>query len=107
MNTSRESGAVNPLLISNLLTGFMVLALTGLTIWLFMGYSDYKNNSDQKVAAAKVAAKEEQKNADEAEFTEKEKLPTRTYTGPADLGSVSFQYPKTWSVYVAKQSSGL
>ena len=107
MNTSRESGAVNPLLVSNLLTGLMVLVLTGITIWLFMGYNDYKTNSDQKVAAAVATAKEDQQKADEAEFIEKEKLPTQTYTGPADLGSVSFQYPKTWSVYVAKQSTGL
>lgn len=107
MNTSHESGAVNPLLISNVITGLMVVLLTGLTIWLFGGYSDYKNNSDQKVSAAVTKAKSDQKTEDETSFIEREKLPTRTYTGPADLGSVSFQYPKTWSVYVAKQSTEL
>lgn len=107
MNTSSESGAVNPLLISNVLTGLMVLVLTGATIWLFMGYTDYKSNSDQKVAAAVASAKKEQQQLDEASFLEKEKLPTRTYTGPADLGSVSLQYPRTWSVFVSKQAGGL
>ncbi len=107
MKTSPESGAVNPLLISNLLTGLMVLVLTGATIWLFMGYTDYKSNSDQKVATAVATAKKEQQALDEKSFLEKEKLPTRTYTGPADLGSVSFQYPRTWSVYVGRQVAGL
>lgn len=107
MNTTHESGAVNPLLISNIITGLMVILLTGLTIWAYTGYSDYKNNSDQKVAAAVEKAKSDQKTADETSFIEREKLPTRTYTGPADLGSVSFQYPKTWSVYVAKQTTEL
>ncbi|MEO5690924.1 MAG: hypothetical protein ABIQ64_01940 [Candidatus Saccharimonadales bacterium] len=107
MKTSRESGAVNPLLISNVLTGLMVLVLTGATIWLFMGYTDYKSNSDQKVATAVASAKKDQQELDEKSFFEKEKLPTRIYTGPADLGSISFQYPRTWSVYVGKQVAGL
>lgn len=106
MNRS-QNGAVNPLLMSNIVTGLMVLILTGVTIWLFLGYTDYKNNSDQKVAAAVADAKKEQQSADEAAFTEREKLPTRSYTGPADLGSVTFSYPKTWSVYVNKQSTSL
>jgi hypothetical protein len=107
MNTSHESGAVNPLVISNIITGLMVIVLTGLTIWLFMGYSDYKNNSDQKVSAAVESAKEAQQKEDEAIYFEREKLPTRTYIGPADLGSVSFQYPKTWSAYANTQAGSL
>lgn len=107
MKTSHESGAVNPLVISNIITGLMVIVLTGLTIWLFMGYTDYKNNSDQKVSKAVAAAKDAQQKEDEAIFFEREKLPTRTYIGPADLGSVTFQYPKTWSAYADKQQSAL
>ena len=33
MNTSREAGEVNPLLISNIVTGFVVVVLTGLLIY--------------------------------------------------------------------------
>lgn len=102
-----QSGEVNPLLISNIITGILVVALTGASIWAYRGYSDYKNNSDKKVATAEEIARTEQKKQDEKEFLEKEKIPTRTFKGPADLGSVSFSYPKTWSVYVAKQSTSL
>lgn len=107
MITSREAGEANPLLISNILTGVLVVALTGLSIWLFMGYTDARNNVTTKVNDAVTRAKTEQQKDDEAKFLEREKLPTRMFQGPSDLGSVSFQYPKTWSVYTAKVSSGL
>lgn len=104
MKQSREAGEVNPLLITNIISGLLVVILTGLMIWLFMGYNDYKNNADQKVTVAVDKAKKDQQKTDETAFLEREKVPTRTFTGAADLGSVSFQYPKTWSTYVAKQS---
>ncbi len=107
MNTSREAGAVNPLILSNIITGLMVVVLTGLTIWFYLGYTDYKNNADRKVSVAVDNAKKLQQKDDETIYLEREKLPTRLFSGPADLGSVSFQYPKTWSAYVAKQSSEL
>lgn len=107
MNTSHEAGQVNPLLISNILTGLVVVALTGGCIWLFMGYNHYKSDADTMVATAITKAKSEQQKTDEAQFLEREKVPTRTFQGPADLGSVSFQYPKTWSVYTAKTSASL
>lgn len=106
MNT-HESGEVNPLLITNILTGLIVMVLTGLLIWTYIGYSDYKNNSDEKVSAAVINAQADQKKTDEAAALEREKVPTKTFSGPADLGSVSFQYPKTWSVYVAQQKTNL
>ncbi len=108
MNTSpREAGEVNPLLISNIITGISVVVLTGACIWLFMQYTHYKNDTDAEVSKAVTAAKEAQVKKDEADFFEKEKTPYRTFTGPADLGSVSFQYPKTWSAYTAKTTGAL
>jgi hypothetical protein len=107
MNTSREAGEVNPLLISNIVTGFVVVVLTGLSIWLFSQYTDYKNNSDTKVSQAVDAAKSAQQKTDEAAFIEREKTPYRTYAGPTDLGSVTFEYPKTWSAYNLRSTGEL
>ncbi|MFT4532513.1 MAG: hypothetical protein ACI9T8_000536 [Candidatus Saccharimonadales bacterium] len=67
---------------------------------------DYKNNVDQKVEAAVVIAVQEAESAKDVEFIEKEKSPVRTYTGSATYGSLIFEYPKTWSVYVEENSSG-
>jgi len=108
MNYHRsEAGQANPLLITNILTGLLVVVLTGLLIWTYIGYSDYKNNTDDKISTAVASAKADQKKIDEAAALEREKVPTKTYTGPADFGTVTFQYPKTWSVYVADQRSSL
>ena len=60
MKQSREAGEVNPLLITNIISGLLVVILTGLMIWLFMGYNDYKNNADQKVTVAVDKAKKDQ-----------------------------------------------
>jgi hypothetical protein len=96
---------INPLVVSNILIGLIALIFAGLGIWALLGYVDYKNNGDEKIATAVDAAKKDQAEADEAKFIEREKLPTREYVGPEDLGRVSFQYPKTWSAYVAKASA--
>ena len=107
MNTSHEAGEVNPLLISNILTGVLAIILAGLSVWLYMGYTDARNNVNTKVTEAVSKAESDQQKEDEAAFLEREKLPTKTYRGPADLGGVTFQYPKTWSVYNAKTAAGL
>lgn len=103
MNTpTNESGAVNPLVISNIVVAVVAVILGGVSVWAFVIYQDQKNNVDSKIETAVSAAKKEQSAADEAKFLEREKLPTREFVGPDDLGRVTFQYPKTWSVYVGK-----
>lgn len=98
---SSQSGAVNPLVISNIIVSLIAISLAGVAVWSYTNYSDQKNNVDSKIEAAVTTAKKEQSAADAAEFAEREKSPTREFVGPVDLGRVSFQYPKTWSVYVA------
>ena len=81
-----------------------VIAL-GVMIWALVNYFDQKDNVDTKVADAVSVAKKEQADADEAKFLERDKQPNRQFVGPEDYGRVSFDYPKTWSVYVAKDAS--
>lgn len=86
----------------------LVLALIGVTVfgvWAFSGRQDYKNNADKKVAAAAEVAKKQQIDVDNKRFAEELKNPLKTYTGPDAYGSVSIQYPKTWSGYVTVSSS--
>ena len=70
-----------------------------------MGRQDYKNNSDQKVVKASAATKKATEAADATAYAEEAKNPLKTYVGPSDLGSVTVQYPKTWSTYVAGADS--
>ncbi|MCL2174249.1 hypothetical protein FWH58_03110 [Candidatus Saccharibacteria bacterium] len=105
MKTSRQSserGETNVFLIATII--FAVLAV-GLGIgfgWAYLQMIDHRDNADEKVAAAVAAAKNEQKQADKKQFDEEYKKPNDVFTGPADYGSVSFEYPKTWSVYIDK-----
>ena len=107
MNTTRQSGEVNPLLITSVLLGFLTIALAGVSVWAFMNYQDQKNNTDQKIAAAVEVAEDEQAAELEEQFLEREKSPVKRFSGPADLGSVSFEYPKTWSVHTATSDDEL
>jgi len=99
-----ERGAVNPVVMIGVLAGLVVVAL-GFGIWAFVGYSDYKNNFDSKVASAVSVARQQEDATKEAEFAESLKSPLTSYKGPAAYGSVTIKYPKTWSGYVSDADS--
>lgn len=107
MKQSSQAGSVNPLLISNIITAIVVVILAGVSIWSYTNYLDQKNNTQEKISVAVKKAQDAQIKVDEAQFIEREKVPTRRFQGPADLGGVTFEYPKTWSVYMAKSASAL
>ncbi|MEO8784998.1 MAG: hypothetical protein ABI221_01600 [Candidatus Saccharimonadales bacterium] len=91
-----------PLLIPLIVTGLLFVAAVAFAAWAFMGRQDYKDNSDQKVTAAVQVAQQQTSDQKDKQFAAAEKLPLRTYTGPAPYGSLKIQYPKTWSVYVSE-----
>ena len=102
-----ERGAVNPFMIGMILFAVLAVGVGAAFFWAFSQMNDYKNNSDQKVAAAVKVAKAEQQTADQKAFAEDYKKPFEVYQSSADFGSVSFNYPKTWSQYIAKNSDSL
>lgn len=107
MQPKPQSGEVNPLLVSNIITALIALILAGTTIWAYGNFVDQRDNVQSKIDEATKVAVEEQKEKDKQDFMEQEKLPTRGFTGPDALGRVSFQYPKTWSVFNAKVTGEL
>ena len=74
--------------------------------WAYTGRQDYKNNVDKKISDASAVAILKAETTKETEFIEREKVPTRTYVGPITYGAVTFDYPKTWSLYVDQAGSG-
>lgn len=96
---------MNPFLIPTIILGVLVLGFGSFAIWSFVNYSDQKNNVDQKISAAVAIAKNQQTDTDLKAFQEREKEPYVQFIGPDDLGRVTFNYPKTWSVYVDKSSA--
>lgn len=103
VGVAKES--MNTLLIPLVLSIIFLLFALGFATWAFLGRQDYKNNSDQKSAAAVKVAEQQLSSAKDKEFIEKEKNPLRTYKGPATFGTVTIQYPKTWSAFVTESSA--
>lgn len=82
----------------------VTVTFIGLFIWMFMQYNEAQSNLDYKIDSAVAEAKLEQRNVDEEEYAEREKNPYKTFAGPADYGQLTFDYPRTWSVYVAEDA---
>jgi len=100
-----ERGAVSGSLIAIIGLIVLVTVTGGLAIWAYLNYNEQKTNVDGKVGIAVAEAKKEQGDVDEAKFAEREKEPNRQFVGPDDYGRLTFSYPKTWSVYVARDVS--
>jgi hypothetical protein len=68
--------------------------------WAFSQMSHYKNDAGQIAAAAVDKAKKDQAAQLQAQFADQSKSPYKTFQGSSTYGSLSFNYPKTWSAYV-------
>ncbi len=93
---------VGSLVVPFVIVLLLFLAAAGFGGWAYMERQDYKDNSDQKAAVAAEAAKVAEGERKDKEFAEAEKSPFKTFRGSETLGSISFQYPKTWSAYIAE-----
>lgn len=100
---SDQRGVANVLLIPLIISAVLLVASIGFGAWAFTSRQDYKDNVDQKIAAAiKINSKEVSDQKDN-EFLEKEKYPLSTYQAPDQLGAVKISYPKTWSAYISEE----
>lgn len=98
-----NSGLIKTIVI--IILALVAVTFIGLFIWMFVQYSETREDVDGQIAVAVAAAKDEQAKADEEEFSEREKYPYNTFSGPADYGQLTFEYPRTWSVYVAADAA--
>lgn len=81
------------------------VAFVGLFAWMFIKWEDAQSALDAKIKIAVDEAINENTIILEEEFAEREKTPYSTFSGPEDYGNLSFPYPKTWSLYVARDAS--
>ena len=87
--------------IAIIIVSLIAVTFIGLFIWMFVQYKDIQTDVEGQISVAVAEARDEQATKMEAEFLEREKYPYKTFSGPADYGQLTFEYPKTWSVYVA------
>ncbi len=96
-----ERGGVSVSTISIIGLIVLVLVTGSLAIWAYLSFTEQKTDVDGKISLAVAKAKNEQAEADEAKFAEREKQPLRQFVGPDDFGRLTFDYPKTWSAHVS------
>lgn len=88
-----------------IVVSLLAVLFIGLFIWMWVKWNDASTNVKGKVDVAVAEAKNELQTKLESEFEEKEKYPYKVFTGPTDLGELSFEYPKTWSLYVQSNAN--
>ena len=100
-NYTPQKNSRLPLVVITLL---LIIALI-FGFWAFSQRQNYKNNSDKKSAAAVDVAKKQLTAQLQADFDKQAKNPYQTYQGSATYGTITFDYPKTWSGYDGASNS--
>lgn len=100
-----QQGSLNVLAIPLTMSVILLLVAIGFGAWAFTERSDYKDRVDEKIDTAVTVAVERAKTEKDNEFLEREKEPLKSYTSPAQYGSFSMKYPKTWSAYANEQQN--
>ena len=77
----------------------------GLFVWMMSQYNDARTDVDGQIDAAVRTAVDDKTMQLELDFAEREKYPFRTFAGPVDYGELTFEYPKTWSVYISADAA--
>ncbi len=98
---NHERGAISASIFAIIALTILVVAFGSFGIWSYVNYMDQKSDVEGKVEGAVAKAKLEQSTADEKRFAQREKEPMKQFVGPSDYGRLTFDYPKTWSVYQA------
>lgn len=97
------SGLVKTIVI--IILSLVTVTFIGLFIWMFMQYNEAHSDVEGQINIAVATAKDEQSSKMEAEFLEREKYPYKNFSGPVDYGQLTFEYPKTWSLFIEADAS--
>lgn len=88
-----------------IVASLLAVLFVGLFIWMTIKWNEANTNVQGKIDVAVAKAKNELQTKLESDFEEKEKYPFLTFSGPSDLGSLNFEYPKTWNLYIPEDAS--
>lgn len=107
MNTlsHKQEQGVSMLLIMVIILAMTTIIFGGMSIWSYSQWQSASSDVEGQVKLAVADAEKKQVEADEKKFADREKEPKKPFVGPDDYGAVRFDYPKTWSAYVATDPS--
>ncbi|MFO0970790.1 MAG: hypothetical protein U0520_00350 [Candidatus Saccharimonadales bacterium] len=100
MRKLNQTGILNPLLIPLIIAGIVLVVASAMAVVYYGKFVDQRDGNQPRIEAAVKEAEDAQRKDLEEDFADREKLPTRSYTSPTELGSVQLTFPKTWSSYV-------
>ena len=92
-------------IIITIISGLTAITFIILFIWMYNKWNDTDSNVQGQINSAVAIARSEAAEKAEREFEEREKNPYKIFSGPADFGSLTFEYPKTWSLYEEEDAS--
>lgn len=104
-NSSLEGRRPVKLIIAVALLAILLVSASAFAYWAFTERQKYKNDTDKIVAVAVARTEKTTTEKNNKKFAEELKNPLTNYTGPSSYGSISVDYPKTWSAY-AKENEG-
>lgn len=102
-----QRGELNLLMIPLISLAVLFVSAAAFGYWAFSQRQDYKNNTDQKVAAAVIVNTKSVQATDASNYAEQSKNPLTVYSGPDAYGSIKLSYPKTWSAYIDTTASSV
>jgi len=88
-----------------ILATIIALVFIALYINKYIEWDNVRTDVDTQIDAAVAMAVADNTTKMEADFAEREKYPYRNFMGPVDYGSLGFEYPQTWSVYINRDAS--
>lgn len=95
-----QKGAISLLVIPVILLTIAVIVLSLIAVMYYNQFVEQRDKNEPIIAAAVEEAETAQKTELEAEFTEREKQPLKSYTSPSEIGGVNLRFSKAWSSYV-------
>jgi len=97
------SGLIKTIVI--IILSLVTATFIGLFVWISLQYKEVRESVDYEIEVEVAKAKGEQAEQDSISCEKSKKDPLQTFSGPADYGQLTFEYPKTWSVYVASDAA--
>lgn len=92
------------LIIVAVVAGVLAIAFAGFAIWAYLSYQGEKSDVEARIEQESSKRVKDQKEQDALVYAEALKKPYWKFDGPADYGGLSFNYPKTWDVYIASDA---
>lgn len=106
MSKLSETGAGAIFMLTLVVETVLLIGAVAFGGWAYQQMTKYKDNAQGLINNAVATAVTQTTNSVNATRDEQDKSPLRTYSGPSQYGSISVQYPKSWSAYVDDTDGG-